>query len=93
MIKREITEIALGFMESAEMAEHMRSTGYLRIADVMNLIMTARASLDNKISAIRDTAEKLEKIEGEVDGWDYKSIQEGIAECGSIIKAGEFALK
>ena len=51
--KSEIIEIALQFMESAEMIEHMRSGDWLYLYDVINTIMTSRASFEEKIASMQ----------------------------------------
>jgi len=91
--KNEITEIALSFMESAEMIEYMRNTDYLQVADVINIVMTSRSSLEDKISGVRLISEKFMSIGSAAVGWEIESIQKGIEECSSIITMGEFAMK
>ena len=56
-IKHEIVEIALHFMESDEMTEHMRRADYLGIEDVININMTPRASLEDMLS--EDTKKRI----------------------------------
>jgi len=91
-IKNEIIEIALECIESDEMREHMRSADYLCVGDVICIIMTSRASLEDKISAIRIVSAKLQQIENGIDEWESESIQKAASECSSIIEIGQFAL-
>ena len=92
-IKTEIREIALSFIESAEMVEHiLKSAAYLNNYGFITIIINSRASLENKISAIRLISAKLKKIENGYEDWTQEMIQRTIADCAIIVKIGEFAL-
>jgi len=74
-IKQEITEIALKFMESPEMIEFIRNgEDWLYIDDFMTIIMTSRASLEDKLSAIRLFAEKLRESGNTLFDWTSENI-------------------
>ena len=91
-IKNEIIETALKFIESKEMSDCMRSENYLQVQDVIFIIMSSRAALEDKLSAIRFVIEKLKQIEGPCDGWETWSILKGIERCESIQIIYEYAL-
>jgi hypothetical protein len=91
-IKTELTELAIRFMESGEMAQHMKETQWLDPKGIVFVIMTSRASLMDKLEAMRDFCLKLKQIDGEIEGWSQENIQENITECEKIIKTGEHAL-
>jgi hypothetical protein len=92
---KEIIEKALSFIESEEMREHLQSEiAVLSTYHVTTLIAGSRASLEDKIAALRFVSEKLAEIESDIGGIFERdeAEQKAIDELDRLIKAGEFAL-
>ena len=99
--ENEIIETALQFMESAEMTEHLRKEkswfdGWRRLMRASSIITGSRASLEDKLAALRLIAQKYAEIEsesGNAQNMSDDDAKEALAELDKLIEAAEFMLR
>jgi len=87
-VKTEIIEIALKFMESPAMINHLRSVGDMVIRHACEMVTASRSSLETKILALKDISSKVNNAIDELNEWE----KERISNLDKLVTAGEFAI-
>ena len=84
-IKSELTEIVVKFIESDEMAQHIRDNQWLDLRGMMCVIMESRAPLTDKLAAMRTFCAKLKQAEDAPMYWPQEDVQKYIIESEGLV--------